>query len=62
MKSNRFHVLLALVSITLVAGCGDSGPKTSTEGADAQAIADYEAAVAAAEGNMAESDDATGSQ
>ncbi|QEG00651.1 hypothetical protein Mal15_47220 [Stieleria maiorica] len=62
MKSILSHLLLVLVSITLVVGCDDSGPKTSTEGADAQAIADYEAAVAAAEGNMAESDDATGSE
>lgn len=47
-----------MLLVAAVVGCGDSRPQTSTEGADAQAIADYEAAVAAAEGNMATSADA----
>ncbi|PAY16292.1 hypothetical protein CKO51_27470 [Rhodopirellula sp. SM50] len=58
MKSQLSSCLILMLLVAAVVGCGDSRPQTSTEGADAQAIADYEAAVAAAEGNMATSADA----
>ena len=45
-------LLIACLGIFVV-GCGSGEPRRSTDGADAQAIADYEAAVAEAEGNMA---------
>ncbi len=37
-----------------VVGCGSGEPRKSTDGASPQSIAEYEAAVAAAEGNMGE--------
>ena len=59
MKSQPLSSLFLILLVAAVVGCGDSRPQTATQGADPQAIADYEAAVAAAEGNMATSSDAT---
>ncbi|MDV6034868.1 MAG: hypothetical protein F9B45_33210 [Phycisphaera sp. RhM] len=59
MKSHPLSCFVLMFLVAAIVGCGDSRPQTSTQGADAQAIADYEAAVAAAEGNMATSSDAS---
>ncbi|MCS7470079.1 hypothetical protein NZK35_25830 [Stieleria sp. ICT_E10.1] len=59
MKPQPLSCLFLMLLVAVVVGCGDTGRRTSTEGADAQAIAEYEAAVAAAEGNMATSSDAS---
>lgn len=59
MKTQLSSCFVLVLLVAAVVGCGDSRPQTSTEGADAQAIAEYEAAVAAAEGDMATSSDAS---
>ena len=62
----RFSVSSCLLPVLLAAavGCGGDEPRRATEGASQQAIEEYEAAVAAAEGNMQESmeEDPTASQ
>lgn len=57
------YLLLVLLGAAIV-GCGSDEPRRATEGASQQAIEEYEAAVAAAEGNMQESmeQDPTASQ
>ncbi|WP_372721088.1 hypothetical protein [Novipirellula sp.] len=54
---SRFAVTLciALFSFCMLPGCGDSGPSNVAEDADAAAIAEYEAAVAAESASMNES-------
>ncbi len=52
MKIAASSFLILVLLGALVVGCGSGEPRRSTDGADAQAIAEYEAAVAAAEGNM----------
>jgi hypothetical protein len=52
MKFTVSSFLFLLLVGAIVVGCGSEGPRTSTEGASPDAIAEYEAAVAAAEGSM----------
>ena len=54
MKATSFLCLIFLAAI--VVGCSEPERKTATDGADAQAILDYEAAVAAAEGQSLDAD------
>ncbi|TWT92037.1 hypothetical protein [Stieleria varia] len=55
MKLFTTPFALTVLLTAFVLGCGDGTPKKSTDGADAQAIADYEAAVAATEQQNVES-------
>jgi hypothetical protein len=54
----RIQSLFSLTILTLagalIIGCDSGEPRVATEGATPDAIAEYEAAVAAAEGNMGE--------
>ncbi len=58
MKIATSLFFLGLLS-AIVVGCGSEEIRTSTEGADARAIAEYEAAVEAAQGSMSTSEEAT---
>ena len=62
MKLTVLSLLLPVFLVAFVVGCDSGEPRTATDGADAQAIADYEAAVAAAEGNMATSEVTAGAE
>ena len=55
MKFRFSACLMSLFLFTATFGCGNSEPRQATENADADAIAEYEAAVAESEGNMEES-------
>jgi uncharacterized protein YcfL len=48
-------LLFVLLGVFLV-GCGSGEPRRATDGADAQAIRDYEAAVEASQQQMTDSD------
>ena len=48
VSSFLFLVLLGAI----VSGCGSDEPRKATDGANEQTLAEYEAAVAAAEGSM----------
>lgn len=52
MKCTRSSFLFLVLLGVMVAGCNSNEPRRSTEGASPQDIAEYEAAVAAAEGSM----------
>ena len=52
MKITVSTFLFLVVLRALVVGCGSGEPRKATDGASPDAIAEYEAAVAAAEGNM----------
>lgn len=49
MKLNLSHFLYLFLFVAFAAGCGDQEARKSTDGADLDAISEYEAAVAAAE-------------
>ena len=52
MKSCVLSVCLSLFLLSVFVGCDSNEARTATEGVDADAIAEYEAAVAAAQGEM----------
>jgi hypothetical protein len=55
MKLKTSSLLICILLGGLVVGCGDAAPRRSTDGADADAIREYEEAVAAMEQQSAES-------
>lgn len=59
MKFSLSSFLSFVLLGAVVVGCGSEEPRTATEGASAQDIAEYEAAVAAAEGSMAASEESS---
>jgi hypothetical protein len=54
MRLSVFSCLVLLLGAVIV-GCGSDEPRRATDGASQQALEEYEAAVAAAEGSMQES-------